>query len=90
MRRCRSAKSRENVSDHAIKVKNLKLNLTQLLSSLFFSLKICYFFLSFQLLRSSLVNHRIQAAIARELGLDKLINFGNQVFIRPNSVSLFH
>lgn len=30
------------------------------------------------LLRSSLVNHRIQAAIARELGLDKLINFGNQ------------
>ncbi|PFX26504.1 Ribonuclease 3 [Stylophora pistillata] len=30
------------------------------------------------LLRSSLVNHRIQATIARELGLDKLINFGNQ------------
>ena len=28
MRRCRSAKSRENVSDHTIKVKNLKLNLT--------------------------------------------------------------
>jgi len=30
------------------------------------------------LLRSSLVNHRIQAKLARELGLDKLINFGSQ------------
>ncbi|KAL9988518.1 hypothetical protein ACROYT_G002973 [Oculina patagonica] len=30
------------------------------------------------LLRSSLVNHRIQATLARELGLDKLINFGGQ------------
>ena len=28
MPRCRSAKSRENVSDHTIMVKNLKLNLT--------------------------------------------------------------
>jgi len=30
------------------------------------------------LLRSSLVNHRIQATLARELGLDKFINFGGQ------------
>lgn len=30
------------------------------------------------LLRSSLVNHRIQAKLARELGLDKLINFGSK------------
>lgn len=39
-----------------------------------------------QLLRSSLVNHRIQATLARELGLDKLINFGGQVcfsFLSP-------
>lgn len=34
-----------------------------------------------QLLRSSLVNHRIQAKLARELGLDKFINFGGQVSV---------
>ena len=34
-----------------------------------------------QLLRSSLVNHRIQATLARELGLDKFINFGGQVSV---------
>jgi len=31
------------------------------------------------LLRSSLVNHRVQAKLSRELGLDKLINFGAKV-----------
>ena len=34
-----------------------------------------------QLLRSSLVNRRIQAAISRDLGLDKLINFGSTVCV---------
>lgn len=38
-----------------------------------------------QLLRSSLVNHRIQAKLARELGLDKLINFGSKVCITCNA-----
>lgn len=34
------------------------------------------------LLRSSLVNHRVQAKISRELGLDKLINFGGQAEVK--------